>query len=474
MIPMKTFRKILFWSHLVAGLLGGIVILIMCFTGTVLAFEKEIVAWVDRAGSEVAVPAVGTPRLTVEEMVRNVQATQPEGTRVASLIVKADPAAAVTMTAGAATVYVNPYTGQVTPQGAAGTRAFMRTMTTWHRYVGFSAGQRTTGKQIAGAGNVIFFVLAVTGLYIWMPRTWSWRALRPSVWFTAARGKARDWNWHNVIGLWTAPVLIVLTLTALPISYAWASAWINSLNTPAAGTAVTGAPAAAAAAPVAAIMPPEGATRQSFNALLLAAQTEVPDWKQITMRLDGGAVAGRGGGGAPAAGGRGAVGAAGAGRAGGRGEGGRGSGEAGRGGRGARGGEGAPAVPAAATPAAPAAPRGVQPVSFTIREAHSWPRTANTTLMLNPFTAEKVTRTGYAQMATGAQVRAWTRFLHTGEAVGPIGQFVAGFACLGGCFLVYTGFALSWRRFFDKRKTPPAAPAVAKEEEPVLASVSRP
>lgn len=455
-----TFRKIIFWAHLVAGLLAGVAILIMCFTGTVLAFEKEIVAWVDRAGSQVTVPAAGTPRLTVEEMVKNVQATQPEGTRVASMIVKADPAAAVTMTAGTATVYVNPYTGQVTPQGAAGVREFMRTMTSWHRYVGFSAEQRTTGKQIAGAGNVIFFVLAVTGLYIWMPRQWSWRALRPSVWFTgAATSKARDWNWHNVIGFWTTPVLIVLTLTALPISYVWASNWINSFNAPAAGTAVAGTQAA----PAAAIVAPEGATRLSFTTLLLAAQTEAPDWKQITMRLDGGAAGGRGGGGAPAAGGRGGRGADGAPAAGGR------AGRAGRGGEA----NAAGAQQAAANPAAPAAPRGVQPVSITIREAHSWPRTANTTLTLNPFTAEKVSRTGYAQMQTGAQIRAWTRFLHTGEATGPVGQFLAGLACLGGCFLVYTGFALSWRRFFGKRMTPVAPVAVAAAAgEPALAKVS--
>jgi uncharacterized iron-regulated membrane protein len=90
-------------------------------------------------------------------------------------------------------------------------------------------------------------------------------------------------------------------------------------------------------------------------------------------------------------------------------------------------------------------------VSLTIREAHAWPRTANTTLSLNPFTGEKIARSGYAQMPAGQQIRSWTRFLHTGEALGPVGQLVAGLACLGGCFLVYTGFALSWRRFFGRR-----------------------
>jgi cytochrome c peroxidase len=44
-------------------------------------------------------------------------------------------------------------------------------------------------------------------------------------------------------------------------------------------------------------------------------------------------------------------------------------------------------------------------------------------------------------------------FFHTGQALGWPGQLVAGLACLGSCFLIYTGFALAWRRFFH-RKSP--------------------
>ncbi len=40
---------------------------------------------------------------------------------------------------------------------------------------------------------------------------------------TRLRGKARDWNWHNVIGFWSSAVLIVLTLTAAVMSYPWAN-----------------------------------------------------------------------------------------------------------------------------------------------------------------------------------------------------------------------------------------------------------
>ena len=44
------------------------------------------------------------------------------------------------------------------------------------------------------------------------------------------RGKARDFNWHNVIGFWCAPVLIVLTATGMVISYSWASNLVYTLT----------------------------------------------------------------------------------------------------------------------------------------------------------------------------------------------------------------------------------------------------
>ena len=49
---------------------------------------------------------------------------------------------------------------------------------------------------------------------------------------------------------------------------------------------------------------------------------------------------------------------------------------------------------------------------------------------VNPYTGAILQRTGYADQNAAQKVRSWTRFLHTGEAVGPVGQFLAGLACL--------------------------------------------
>ena len=44
---LKVLRRVLFWSHLVCGVVAGIVILIMCVTGVALTYQKEMQWWAD-------------------------------------------------------------------------------------------------------------------------------------------------------------------------------------------------------------------------------------------------------------------------------------------------------------------------------------------------------------------------------------------------------------------------------------------
>jgi uncharacterized iron-regulated membrane protein len=383
---VSLFRSILFWLHLAAGVICGLVIALLCFTGTVLAFEKELIAWAERDARRIASPAATATRLGVDELAGRLRATFPAA-KPASIVVARDPHAAVAFPVSRTKSYhANPYTGEVRRSAATSMGGFMQQMFELHRYLGFSGEKsRPNGKLVTGIANLTFCFLALSGLVLWWPRSLSWRAFRPGIWFTQnASARARDWNWHNTIGFWCAPVLIGLTLTALPISFRWAAALTYTLAgtpLPATGPQSSGAPPPAANVPA----PAAGARAVSREALLAAVQRELPAWQSITFRL--------------------------------------------------------------AHQPDPAKP---QAVSFTVREAGTWPRTATTTLQFDPFSGALLQRDGHAELSAARKLRAWSRFLHTGEALGPWGQLVAGLACLGGCFLVYTGFALSWRRFFRK------------------------
>ena len=218
---MKPFRKLIFWIHLTCGVTCGIVIFIMCVTGALLAFEKNITEYAERDVRAVSVS--DAQRLPVSELLAKVTEAKPDA-KPSTIVVQNDPDAAVAVSLGRdSQVFIDPYTGAITGESSKGVRSFFRTVTDAHRYLAMYGDGRPVGKAITGLCNVMFLILAVSGIYIWMPRTLNWRRIKPVLWFRrTSSSKARDFNWHNVIGFWCSLVLIVLTLTAVVISYQWA------------------------------------------------------------------------------------------------------------------------------------------------------------------------------------------------------------------------------------------------------------
>ena len=305
------------------------------------------------------------------------------------IMVKADPTASVAVNLGRDnTVFVNPYNGQLLG-GQSATHGFMRDVVDWHRWLGTEGEGRATARAITGACNLAFFWLAVTGVYLWWPRSWQWRGLKMSVLFVGSlRGKARDWNWHNVIGFWSSTVLVVLTLTAAVMSYPWANDLLYTLTGSEPPRRAEGPAGPAAQGPRARGQRGEAraaAPAASFDVLLTRAQEQVPGWLMIMLRFQ---------------------------------------------------------------------PRGDGPVTASIQGADAFHPFQRSQLTLNRATGDIVKWEPYANNSAGRKLRTWVRGLHTGEAFGFAGQTVAGLASLGGCFLVWTGLAMAWRRFRSWRHTP--------------------
>jgi uncharacterized iron-regulated membrane protein len=64
-------RKTLFWCHLITGCLAGSIVLIMSITGILLAYERQIMNWVDR-GARSLPPTPGASRLPMDAMLAQV------------------------------------------------------------------------------------------------------------------------------------------------------------------------------------------------------------------------------------------------------------------------------------------------------------------------------------------------------------------------------------------------------------------
>lgn len=273
---MKASRKIIFWIHLATGLAGGLVILIMCVTGALLAFEKNIIEFTERDARTIKTDGL-REMLPISELLASVKRYKPDA-EARSIAVTNDRSSAATVSVGRdSQVFVNPYTGEITGESSTPVRSFFRTVTELHRFLAFSGDGRPLGKALTGAANLMFLLLAVSGLYIWMPRRLEWRRIRPVFWFRkGVKGKARDFNWHATIGFWSSGGLVVLTLTATVISYQWASNLVFTL---------TGNQPPPAGRPAMAESEAVRPLPSNLDTLWKTAESQSDGWKSVNLRL---------------------------------------------------------------------------------------------------------------------------------------------------------------------------------------------
>ena len=400
---------VFFWSHLIAGTIGGVVIFIMSVTGVLLMYEKQILAWADTRAIRIDAPAAGVARMPMEELVAKIRDQRQALPTTAAMRNEANAPLLLAYGREGA-VYLNPYTGRMVGQGAQGMRDFFRIVTEWHRWLGAPVENRAVPKAITGACNLAFLFLVMSGFYIWFPRKWRWQHLRPVIWFKRGLpGKARDFNWHNAIGAWCAVPLFFVVLGATVISYPWASnlAYRIAGSQPPAPASKAGAvkgegkkgsagEVRATVAPGAPASPPIELNLAGMDRAWKRAEGQVAGWKAITLRLPGSDLA---------------------------------------------------------------------PWSFTIDEGYAGQPQLRGTLTVNRETGEIARWETFDSYDAGRRFRTWLRFMHTGEYYGLAGQTVAGVASAGGAVLVYTGLALAWRRLWAwrtrRRKMSEVAESVA-------------
>ncbi len=393
-------RRILFWLHLLAGVVAGIVILIMSATGAALAYERQIVAFAERHFLSTPEQVASAPRLSTNALL-DIVLEQNEQDAPENVSISSDPRAPVAFSYGRQkTLYYNPYTGEYLGDGSA-TRRAMRLIVGWHRWL----GSQEVGRVITGACNFAFVILILTGIVLWFPRrwpwNWNWRLLRPSVLInTKAKGKARDWNWHNAIGLWSAPVLLILAATGTVWSYTWSNNLVYKLvgSTPPPPREGGGRPGGGGRGPGGRGGGGEAAPvmKVDLDAMIAAAKAQSANWRTVSITL----------------------------------------------------------------------PKGKsKTVSASVSERLTWNPNARGSLTLDAKTAAVVKWAPFMEQEVGQRARAMVRPIHTGEAGGLIGQTIAGLASVGGVVLVWTGIALSWRRFLSWRKK--RRTAKGAEEKPL-------
>ena len=368
-------RKLFFWIHLAAGVMAGVVILAMSVTGVLLAFERQIVGWAERDLRATQSEAAGR-LLPVSAIVAAAVAASPDA-KPSNVILRADPHAPVTVAFGRErTLFVNRYTGAVLGEGAKGVRGFFQVNEDVHRWLAMKGEGRDVGKKITGASNAVFLFIVVSGLYIWIPKRKTRAAFGNLAFFRRGlRGRARDFNWHHVLGLWAFLPLVLIVFSGMVISYPWASALVyrafgdeppkpqNNERERGAGRQARGADS--------------DQLDRLWSAAIANATNVAPRWQSLSTRL-------------------------------------------------------------------PLSSKG--PVTFALDEGNGARPDKRSQLMLDPKSGGVVEHKTYPAQSPGQKARAWLRWIHTGEAGGIAGQFVAALASAAAVVLVWTGIALALRR----------------------------
>lgn len=419
----RRIRSVFFWIHLGIGVSAGALILLMSVTGVMLGFERQMIAWIDGAPR---VEASATAPLPLDTLLTRAGVARSE---VASIIVKRDLTQPVTLRLaerGATPVLVHPATGVVlTPSGDGSGQKFFSALRRWHRYIGAEAGElRTKMKTLNGVANLIFLALVLSGLYLWWPRRWSLARLRATAWpqWRHRAGHTRDFNWHNSLGFWFAIPLAIIIATGAFFSFRWPGQYLDialgSENERVeARAAIAEARAARESAKDASGATMSNAAATGTSASRAGASDEPPNPvcanDAALAQYVAAAVAAR---------------------------------------------------PEWAQLTITMPDAKASETRVVVAEGNTYRPDLRWTLEVNRTTAVVAKSSGYEDLSTARQLRAWVRYGHTGEVFGIPGQIIATLASAVGVLLVWTGFALAWRRLLSwlraRRRSLPAVTAL--------------
>lgn len=372
-----SIHKILYWPHLICGVVAGVLILIMSVTGVLLTYERQIIVWAE-TGFNSSVPIEANVLPIDEILLMNQNTFGDASLRSVKIQNRID---APVVVRGSDYFYIDRYTGEIIGNGPVEVKAFMSDLRSLHRWLSMEGESRATARIFTGAANLMFLFIVISGVYLWIPKVVNWKNIKKVLFFRKTKsGRARDFNWHNVLGIWSAIPLIVVVATATVFYYTWANNLVYIL----AGEEppVRGRAAVAENAPTFNQMVP-------FESMFDKAALQRENWTSITMTY----------------------------------------------------------------------PKDTdEDVRFSVDTGNGGEPQKKGDLYLNRSNGTLSKWEPFADYSTGRQARNYIRFLHTGEALGIIGQTIAGLVSLFSTIMVWTGLALAYRKYIrpiirSRRKT---------------------
>ncbi|MDE6437755.1 MAG: PepSY domain-containing protein [Muribaculaceae bacterium] len=212
----KTSRRLHLWFSVPVGL----IITLICLSGAVLVFERDL-----GTRHQSSVQPLGTPALPLSVILEAARASAPEGVDITGVTVYPDPEKAYKVSLSKppmAAIWVNQYTGEVI--GNYSRAGIFKLASSAHRRIfdkSKTAGNtRGTGRLIVGISTLALLVILITGLILWWPRDRAKLRKR----FSMPLHKGPKAFWHAVhvnLGFFITAILLVCAVTGLTYSFPW-------------------------------------------------------------------------------------------------------------------------------------------------------------------------------------------------------------------------------------------------------------
>lgn len=208
--------------HLYLSIPFGLLIVVICATGALLALQDDIIKMLNL--DYYYVEKRGDKAHDVDELVGKVMQTIPDSIKVTGVEISSDPDRTYGVKLSdvdRSTVFVNQYTTDII--GTQGESKFFATVKRLHRTLLDSrpkADALIHGKYIVGFTAIALVFIIVTGLVLWLPKD-RHVTRRRFVPLTNAGLWKLNYTLHSVAGMYAGMFLLVMSLTGLTWSFEW-------------------------------------------------------------------------------------------------------------------------------------------------------------------------------------------------------------------------------------------------------------
>jgi len=200
--------------HLWLGLLSMPIVIIVCLSGCLYAFKNQFSEWANR------------DKIFIQQTAKRKSADEiqdilfKEGAELRSITIPKDKGRSYIISYTKSkvdyAVFFNPYSGENLGAPKIENTRFFEWVLDLHRNLLMG----NIGRQINGAGVLMFCILLFSGFVLWIPQ--KWKLLKQAL-TVKLSGKFQRINYdlHNTLGFYFFLILFFIAVTGLYITYPW-------------------------------------------------------------------------------------------------------------------------------------------------------------------------------------------------------------------------------------------------------------